>query len=158
MEVLIIMKVFFCVIIIATSLIAICVITSCSFATITTYGVLFRNIGENNLYVSTRGVIGNYEPPVGVLNSGFERSSGNHIGIPYLVTVIMKRNHGTIIERTVKVKENIPSRFGNNDTIVFNINDNDEIILSFKRWGAEEIDSDGNPFDLGKIKSKAAVE
>ena len=150
------MKVSFCVVFVLIGLTAVVLFSSCYFFTVYTYDVDFRNIGTRNLIV-TSGVIGNYTPPVGVLNPGFTRSSSSHIGIPEFVTVKMKSENGKIVERNVKVKENLPSRFGNNDTIVFNITDNDEVILSFKRWGDKEIDSNGNEVNYKKASTAESV-
>jgi len=108
-------------------------LSSCCLFTGKNYNVGFRNIGTHNVFV-TSGIIENYAPTV-ALNPRSYKDSGSLNGIPESVTIKWKKESGEIIERKVKVKENLLSRFGNNDTIIFNINDNDEVVLSFERRG-----------------------
>jgi len=111
--------------------------SSCCLFTGKNYNVGFRNIGTHNLFV-TSGIIENYAPTV-ALNPRSYKDSGSLNGIPESVTIKWKKESGEIIERKVRLKENLLSRFGNNDTIVFNINDNDEVILSFERHGDKPV-------------------
>ena len=97
----------------------------------------------------TSGIIGNYVPPVGVLNPNLYKGSIAHSGIPETVKIKWRKEDGVVVEKEVGVKENMPKGFCNGDTIIFNINDNDEIILSFEVKGFKyEIDSKGNRIDF----------
>ena len=137
------MKFGLCIVFIIIGLTVVIFFSSCCLFTVNKYDVAFRNIGTHSLFVTSEK-IGNYIPPIGILIAGAYAGSGGHLGIPESIKIKWKKDNGEIVEREVKVKENLPTRFGNNDTIIFNINDNDDIILSFERWGDKEIDSKGN--------------
>jgi len=81
--------------------------------------------------------------------------TSNHCGIPESVKIKWKKSiTKQVIERDVAVKSKLPKGFRNGDTIIFNINDNDEVILSFRMQAGkfEEVDSNGNPISFKGLK------
>lgn len=123
--------------------------SSCHVFTLDSYNVGFRNLSGHEVNVFHTSKIGNYAPPVGTL-SGWQKGiagSGSHCGIPPSVTIEWEKGDGKVIEKEVKVEENMPQGFWNGDTIIFNINDNDDVVLSFQMRGHKhEIDTKGNEF------------
>lgn len=146
-----IMKMRLCVFFIG--LMAVVLFSSCYLFTVNDYGVAFRNIGTNNIFV-TSGIIGNYAPPVGILLSGKNgfKWSDSHSGIPETVKIKWKKADGITVEREVKIKGNVPKGFWDGDTMVFNINNKDEVILSFRMRNGKfnEINSKGNEVSWGR--------
>lgn len=133
--------------------VVICLTSGCVLFTLNNYSVGFRNISEHTIFVKS-GIIGNYAPPVGILppTKGGDTGSLCHSGTPGIVKIKWKKEDKSIVERDVKV--NLPTWFWNGDEIIFNINDKDEVILSFRVKASKfkEIDSDGNEVDYSPPK------
>jgi len=132
---------------------AVIILCSCGVLPDQEYSLAFRNIGKHDIFV-TCGTMGNYAPPVGILIPGCYKCSGGHCGIPESVKIKWEKANKEIVEREIKVKEKLPQRFGPHDCIVININDNDEVLLSFERFGQPEIDSNGKEVHYDNASSK----
>jgi hypothetical protein len=147
-----IIKIGLCLTIIFIGLALVILLSSCCLFTVNRYGVGFRNIGEHKIDVFFTSKIGNYTPPVGILppSKNGLAGSGSHYGLPETVKIKWRKENGEIIERDVKVKENMPEDFSNGDTIIFNINKDDEVVLSFevRKSKFNEVDSNGNKVDF----------
>ncbi len=140
-----------CLVLIFAGLAVIALFSSCCLFTVNNYCVGFRNIGENKIDVFFTSKIGNYAPPVGILppSKNGLAGSGHHYGFPETVEIKWRKESGEVVEREVKVKENMPKGFCNGNTIIFNIEETGGIILSFEVTGFKyEIDSKGNRIDF----------
>ena len=135
-------------------LLTVLLLNGCAIFGSTNYSVAFRKIGKSKIWIY-RTKIGEHWAPCGSLAPGGFAGSSNYLTIPDIVQIKWKNGNGKIIEKDVKVKENLPSRFRRDrDCIVFNIDDNNNVILSFKikvaKYKWEEIDSKGNRVDYSK--------
>jgi len=75
--------------------------------------------------------------------------SNSHSGIPGSVIIKWEKSNGEIVEREVNVGKNMPRGFWNRDTIIFNIDDNDNVVVSFKMKDVGfEVDSKGKEINL----------
>jgi hypothetical protein len=112
----------------------------------------FRNTGVRNIWVYPTG-IGKCSFGAGILLPDAEKTTLSfYEPIPNTVEVKWKNGVGNIVQKEVKVKENIPSCFRTDrDCIIFNIDGNDDIELSFRiktgQYQWKEIDSKGNKFE-----------
>jgi hypothetical protein len=148
---------------VVVAMIIIVTLSSCIFFPVRRYDVMFRNMTYHAIFVDS-SKIGNYIPPAGLLSAPDKKNysfihagSLNHLGsIPETVTIKWKKYSGEaidfatpvqgsgIITQKVKVKANLPKGFQNDDTIVFNITEKNQVILSFimKKY-KYEVDSKG---------------
>jgi len=71
--------------------------------------------------------------------------------ITEFVNLKWKKKNGKIIEKQIELKAKLPKGFWNGDDVIFNINDNDGVTVSFRIADAPlyEIDSSRNKVDYG---------
>ena len=136
-------------------LLTVLLLNGCAIFRSINYSAAFRNIGTKDIWVY-QTYIGKCPFSAGILPPNTEKTTLSfYEPIPDIVLVKWKNGNGEIIEKDVKVKENIPSRFrSDRDSIIFNIDGNDNVILSFRlkvaKYKWEEIDSEGNRIDYSK--------
>jgi hypothetical protein len=118
------------------------------------YHASYRNIGKHDIYVYDT-FLGKSPFGCGILIAGSMADSFPYCDIPESVKIKWKKENGETVEREVRVKENLPKGFWNGSTMVFNINDKDEVILSFEVRSSkfQEIDSKGNEVDFNKNRN-----
>ena len=122
------------------------------------YSIAFKNTGNEKIWVYPT-LVGKQRLGAGVLVPSARSVSSDFKLVPEQVNVKWKNGREEIIEKTVEVKKNIPRRFrSDRDCIIFNIDDDDNVIMTFSikvgKYKWEDIDSEGNKVDFGQGKDR----
>ncbi len=123
-----------------------------------TYDAYVRNLSSNKIEVYRIDGNPRYPHPRAVKAGGFSWKGSNKIG--KFVTIKWKKENGEVIEKQMELKKKLPRGFWNGDGVIFNIDGNDNVILSFRIKDAPlfEVDSSRKKVDYALGRSKDSLE